>query len=227
MPWLDPPDPFSKPPRLGPWPGRREVGADDIEVIDGWCDIDGVHLAGVEIDVTAAETVVISGSRLDGVTLTLGPHTGVRLLRAELEGCVLAAATIESVIGTRLGGCDLRGAVFTDTVRDVELSTGQLSHSYWAGASLERVLIDRCVLRETDFHMAGLTDVGFERCEMEDVNFDATRCERVDLRGTNLDLVGVRDLRGCLVTVDQVQAIALQLADVVGLSIEHPDPSPG
>ncbi|MCP5025586.1 MAG: pentapeptide repeat-containing protein [Actinomycetia bacterium] len=227
MPWLDPPDPFTKPPRLGPWPGRRQVGATDIEVIDGWCDIDGVHLTGAELDVTEAETVVISGSRLDGVTLVLGPHTGVRFLRAELVGCVLATATIESLIGTRLASCDLRGAVFTNTVRDVEFTAGQLSHSYWAGASLERVLIEGCVLRETDFHMASLTDVAFEGCEMEGVNFDASQCERVDLRGTNLDLVGIRDLTGCLVTIDQVQAIALQLADMVGLSIENPDPSPG
>ncbi len=223
MPWLDPPDPFARAPRPAAWSAGPTLVASELSVVDGWCEIDGVFVDGGEIDAREAQVLVITASRLEGVTVLVGDDTRVRVLRSELEQCDLGPAAIESLLASRLVSCNLRGAVFADTVRDVLLVNCQLSHAYFGAATLDRVAMGGCVLRETDFYRSTLTDLAIDHCEMDAVNFDATTCERVDLRATNLDLMGVRDLTGCLVTADQVQALALQLADAVGLSIEAPD----
>ncbi len=223
MPWLDPPDPYAHPPRVAAVAALRSIDVDDVEVADGWCDLDGVQVEGGELDLESVENLVISACRLDGLSIRLGEDTRVRIRRSELANCDLGPAALDSVLTSRLRNCNLRGAVFADTVRDVVLESCQLSHAYLGAATLERVVLEGCVLRETDFYRAVLSDVAFHGCEMDVVNLDGVVGERVDLRGTNLDLVGIRDLRGCLVTIDQVQGLALQLADAVGLDIENPE----
>lgn len=224
MPWLDPADPYAMPPKPAAVAAARSIDEGDVEMVDGWCDLDGVRLEGGELDLEGAETLVISASQLDGVRFRLGADTRVRIRRSELANCDFGPAALDSVLTSRLRACNLRGAVFAHAVRDLVVESCQLSHAYLGAATLERVVFDACVLRETDFYRATLADVAFERCEMDAVNLDGTTCDRVDLRGTSLDLVGIRDLTGCLVTIDQVQTLALQLADVVGLAIEDPEP---
>ncbi len=223
MPWLAPPDPFARGPRPAAWSAGPPVAASELGVVDGWCEIDGGLADGGETDAREDEALVITASRLEGVAVLVGDDTRVRVLRSELERCDLGPAAIESLLASQLASCNLGGAVFTDTVCDTLLVNCQLSHAYFGAATLDRVAMQGCVLRETDFYRSTLTDLAIDHCEMDRVNLDGTTCERVDLRATNLDLMGVRDLTGCLVTADQVQALALELADAVGLSIEAPD----
>ncbi len=228
MPWIDVADDrVAKPPRIPPSASRSGLlrppsgRADEIEIIDGWAELTGVCLEGDVIDLRAALAVELNEVVVTGAQLVVRPDAELRIRGSRFERCDLSQLRFDTLRASTLNECKLMGAEATGVVADVELANCQLALARFPEARLERVAFSSCAMRQVDFFDASLTNVSFEGCELDEVNLDRTRFEAVDLRyASTVDVRNTSDYRGCVITAPQAQAMAIGLADSVGLSIE-------
>ena len=222
MPWVDVADELAKPPRLPKLRSSPSSTAEEVEVIDGWGEIDAIELVGQVIDLTDAATVEITDSSLIRCRLVVHPEAQLRVRRSVFDSCDLSQLRFDSVIQSRITACKLTGTEFEGKLADVELAHCALSMTRFPGAQLSRVLMGDCSLAEAEFFETSLIDVAFDDSVLEAVNMDRARFERVDLRrAAQMELLNCRDFSGCVITSIQAQAMALQLAHNLGLGIEN------
>ncbi len=226
VPWLVPPDPFARPPRLTS-PKKllaRSLTAstvEDLESGDTWLDIAGVELKDCVLDLTSYETIEVTESRLVGVRMITGPNTLVTVRDSVLEGCDLSRMRSESVLRSIIRRCKLAGAELVGAVIDVEIADCSIRMANLAGVQLQRVGFVDCELADVDLFDANLVDVAFDGCRISELSLDRAACERVDFReASQLDFKVAQDLTGCLLTVAQTHELATWLAHQLGASIE-------
>ncbi|MCP4227922.1 MAG: pentapeptide repeat-containing protein, partial [Actinomycetia bacterium] len=217
----------AKPPRIPPsaslsGPHRRPSGrADEIEIIDGWAELTAVRLEGEIIDLRAALAVELNEVMIYGCQLVVRPDAELRVRGSRFERCDLSQLRVDALRASALSDCKLMGAELTGVVADVEMVNSQLTLTRFPEAKLKRVAFAGCTMRQVDFFDASLTDVSFDGCDLDEVNLDRARFEAVDLRyASTVDVRNTRDYRGCVITAVQAQAMAIQLADSLGLGIE-------
>lgn len=223
MPWVEVAEPFAAPPRrLGPAapPGDEAV----IELDDAGVIIDAV-IRG-PLDISSCSRLEIRGSVLRGVSFEGAADVEIdfaatHLANCDLQGIRVMRATDTHFDACRLSGCDLGGAVLNDVAFDdsvVRMTNLRL-------AELGRVRFDSCTLDEVDLHDATLSDVAFPATALRTVEVDRTRFATTDLRGaTEIDLRSCRRFEGCLLSENQIVALAFVFAAAAGAAIERPDP---
>jgi len=216
-------EPFSKPPKL---PAFRELPAwdGDLDPSRGFAEISGVDLDGVEVDMYDVERLEVENCHLTATTLAHAiDELEVSLAGSLVERCDFSRLRLSVVRQSRLVGLKLTGTDFSGgSLRDVEFTDCRLHLTSFRMAELERVTFINCTFEDVDAYSAGFTDVTFPETRLNAFNLDQTRADRVDLREANLDgLKGLKRLDGFLIAEHQLPALAFQLADAVGLSIEN------
>lgn len=215
-------EPFTKPPRLGA-AGQQPDWSGDLDPNRGFAEISNASLDAIEVDLYDVERLEIEHGHLTATTLVHGPDeleisvAGSTVERCDLSRLRLTVVRQSRMIGLKLTGSDFSGAA----LRDVEFIDCMLHLTSFRMAELERVTFTNCTFEDVDAYSAGLVDVTFPESRLHAVNLDQTRAERVDLREAHLDgLKGLSRLEGFLIAEHQLPALAFQLADAVGLSIE-------
>lgn len=215
-------EPFAKPPKL---PAVRQQPAWDGELAPnrGFGEITNANLSDVEVDLYDIERLEIETSNLGATVLAyatdeLEISVAVSTIeRSDLSRLRLNVVRQSRLVGLKLTGTDFSGAA----IRDVEFVDCMLHLTSFRMAELERVRFANCTFEDVDCYSAGLTDVTFPECRLSTFNLDQTRADRVDLREAELDgLKGLSRLDGFLIAEHQLPALAFQLADAVGLSID-------
>ncbi len=215
-------EPFTKTPKLRVV-GQQPEWDGDLDPSRGFAEISNARLDGIEVDLYDIERLEIENSQLVATVLA---HTTAELEislagsiveRSDLSRLRLTVVRQSRLVGLKLTGTDFSGAA----IRDVEFVDCRLHLTSLRMAELERVTFTNCTFEDVDAYSAGLTDVTFPETRLNAFNLDQTRAERVDLREANLDgLKGLDRLEGFLIAEHQLPALAFQLADAVGLSIE-------
>lgn len=180
--------------------------------------VDGGTAAGLrgegELRRCLLESVDFSESRFRPLTLT-----DVRLSRVELSNAQwhsVAARRVELTSARAVGlglSLDLAGDVYVEGTR-----------LDYAGIHLERtrglVVFSGCSFREA--RLGGdLSGVVFRDCDFDGAEFSATAARDADLRTSRLaGARGLHSMRGAIIDVDQLIAVAGQLAAEAGLRVE-------
>jgi uncharacterized protein YjbI with pentapeptide repeats len=98
----------------------------------------------------------------------------------------------------------------------------------FAASTLEQVVFDECILRQTDFFDAELRAVRFERCDLSGADLSGARLSRCELRGCTLDgLRGAEALRGAAMPWEDIVAAAGTFADALGIRVLDAEPGSG
>ena len=216
-------EPYADPPRsTGPLTAPGDAPILDLE--DRWGAIDDADLRG-GIDVSACERLEIRGSTLTGVTFAADTELQLDVAETAFVDCDLSALRFAKVTNSSFVGCKLQGTDFTSAVlRDVRVERSVLRLSTVRMAELERVAFVDSTIEEVDGYEARLSHVAFPDSALRAVEFDKASFFRVDLRGaTELDIRKCRRFDGCLITDDQVLALAYVLAQASGISIDRPE----
>lgn len=215
--------PHADPPRST---GPLSAPGDDpiLDLDDRWGSIDGVSLRGA-VDVSACERLEIRGSVLTGVTFEVDAALEIDVADTEFVDCDLSALRFTKLTNCSFSGCKLSGVDLTAAfVRDVSFERTMLRFTTLRMAELERVTFVDSTLDELDGYEAKLAHVSFPGSSLVAVELDKATFFRVDLRGAlELDLRKCRRFDGCLITDDQVLALAYVLAQASGISIERPE----
>ena len=112
-------------------------------------------------------------------------------------------------------GCRMTGLLWTEgALRDVTLSDCAIDLASFAAATVEHVVFERCILRQTDFQDADLRLVSFVDCDLTDADLSGARLAHCELRGCTLDgLRGAASLRGAAMPWADIVAAAGTFAD--------------
>ena len=215
-------EPFAKPPKLSavrqlpPWGG-------DLDPNRGFAEISDASLDGIEVDLYDLERLEIENGHLSATTMAHAhDELEISLAGSLVERCDLSRLRLTVVRQSQLVGLKLTGTDFSGgALRDVEFVDCMLHLTSFRMAELVRVTFTNCTFEDVDAYSAGLTDVTFPGSRLSALNLDQTSAQRVDLREAELDgLKGLSSLEGFLIAEHQLPALAFQLADAVGLSIE-------
>lgn len=204
----------------GPLTAPGDDAAVDIE--DRWGSIEDADLHG-PIDVAACDRLEIRGSRLTGVTFTGGAHVEIEAVDCTFTDCDLSGLRFTKLLTSSFVGCKLSGVDLTSALlRDLCLERTVLRLTSIRMAEMERVAFVDSTLEEIDCYETRFAHVDFAGSALRDVELDKATFFRVDLRGAvELDLRKCRRFDGCLITDDQVLALAYVLAGATGISIDH------
>lgn len=223
VPWIDVSEPYAKPPRrTGPKTATEPV--DRIEIDDQWAELNEVEVNSDVLDLSGCSSLEISSSRLIGLRFENPDGVEVEAHNVAFTNCDLSRVRFKALTASSLTSCKLTGTDFGGGLaRDSHWSSCRLSLANFRMAELERIVLEDCVIEETDFFDASLTDVAVPRSELRDVNVDRVRFERVDLRGAReLGLGALPRLTGVLVTPEQLPGLSFAMAAALGADIENP-----
>jgi len=216
-------EPFAKAPKVGP-ARQQSPWAGELDPSRGFAEISNASLDGLEVDLYDVERLEIENCHLSATMLAHANDdleislAGSLVERSDLSRLRLTVVRQSRLVGLKLTGTDFSGAA----LRDVEFVDCMLHLTSFRMAELERVTFTNCTFEDVDAYSAGLRDVTFPQSRLNAFNLDQTRAERVDLREAELDgLKGLSRLEGFLIAEHQLPALAFQLADAVGLSIEN------
>ena len=180
-------------------------------------DLPGLAATGLSFREVALARVDLAGGRLINLAFA----------DVDLDTCNLA--TIDARSGSmRRGngrGCRLSGLLWTEgALRDVTLSDCAIDLASFAAATVEHVVFERCILRQTDFQDADLRLVSFVDCDLTDADLSGARLAHCELRGCTLDgLRGAASLRGAAMPWADIVAAAGTFADAVGVRVLDAD----
>lgn len=223
MPLIAVDEPFAKPPKIGAV-RSRPTWDDAFEVSRGFGEISGADLEGADVDVMDVERLDLEDVRLATTTFSnVESELEIALVDSVVERCDLSRLRLHVVRKSRFAGVKLTGTDFSGgLLRDVEFVDCMLQLSSFRMTELERVTFRSCSFDDIDAYSATLTDVDFSESRLSSLNLDQTTAERVDFRNAQLDgLKGVAQLNGYLIAHHQLPALAYQLADAVGLSVDN------
>lgn len=222
MPFVDPPEPYARLPRL-PSPPRALQPYRSEPPEGRVASLESVAVDGGVLDLSDAADWEIIDSTLTGVTVDASGDSQLTLLDSVLVDCDLSRVRLSALRGSRLAGCKMAGTdLSAGHGRDVVFERCALLYTNLRMVTLDRTRFDDCRFDDVDLTEANLTDVSFATTSFSDVNMTKARFERVDLRG--IDELGgtlIDSLSGCLIGDRQVQALAYALALATGASIER------
>jgi uncharacterized protein YjbI with pentapeptide repeats len=106
----------------------------------------------------------------------------------------------------------------------VVLSECRIDLASFAASTLEQVVFDGCILRQTDFQEAELRAVRFVDCDLSAADLSGARMSRCELQGCTLEGVrGAEGLRGAAMPWPDIVAAAGTFADALGVRVLEPD----
>jgi uncharacterized protein YjbI with pentapeptide repeats len=161
-------------------------------------------LAGVD-----ARSLGFMESRLESADLSGARLQSLFLGDCELARCNLSNAVVRngsmrrvSVEGSRLTGFtwtagEIRDGVFRDCRADM---------SSFGGSKFDRVVFERCDLREADLRQGRFESVAFRGCDLSGADIGNARFAGCEMSGCTLE-----GLRG----VDRLRGVAMPWADIV------------
>lgn len=200
-----------------------------LQPFDGEWRHDGdyteVHLADADYAEVDVGNVRISESAITGVTFDGGGFPRGRLAdvwvsRTRWIGCNLAEVELLDVsfLDGTLAGVQAFGA----TVRRVVFERCRLDSVNLRGAALQDVEFRDCDLSEVDFGAATLTSVTFPGTAIRRARFGKATLKKVDLRGAReLDVAdGGDSLRGATISSGQLAELAPMLAHALGIAVK-------
>mgnify|MGYP001815640570 CR=1 FL=1 len=224
MPWIAGSDPYAATPRVRPpepdvpWPGA-------IAVEDGFAEVVDVAVPATTIELLDCHELALRRCALSGVTLALDPSPVVDAYGCTFENCDLSRVRFGSsrettFVNCKLVGADLAGARLDDVVFEGCI----VRYANMRQIEAERVRFADCTFDDVDFYEARLVDVAWPGSELRTVNIDRVRAERVDAReATVLGFEAVGRMDGWLVTELQLHELLYPLAFASGLGVEQPD----
>ena len=81
-------------------------------------------------------------------------------------------------------GCRMTGLLWTEgALRDVVLRDCAIDLASFAASTIEQVVFERCILRQTDFQDAELRGVRFVDCDLTDADLSGARLAFCELSG--------------------------------------------
>jgi uncharacterized protein YjbI with pentapeptide repeats len=158
--------------------------------------------------------------------------TGARLINlafadVELDACSLATVDARSGSMRRVTarGCRLTGLLWTEgALRDVLLTDCAIDLASFAASTIEHVVFERCILRQTDFQDADLRLVRLVDCDLTGADLSGARLAHCQLEGCTLDgLRGAESLRGAAMPWADILASAGTFADALGIRVLDAD----
>lgn len=222
MPWIEVEEPHVKPPRIRPIrPTNR--GADSFAIDRGWGELDSVEIdRGTDLDLPRCSELSIADSVVTGLSFAPEDTLTVDCHRSELRDCDLSRVTVRSLRNSLVVGCKLSGTDFSQAgLADVVFERCSFRYVNLRMAKLNRVRFEGCKLEEVDGFELEAVDVEFPGTELLAVNLDRLQATRVDLReAADISFNGVGKLSGCLVSEEQLPALAYTLAFAADLSVE-------
>jgi uncharacterized protein YjbI with pentapeptide repeats len=193
------------------------------------------------------EPAELAEGRLTGVVISgagpLGAVHSLDLDEARLVACDLAGAQLShlGLLDCELSRCDLANVLARDASFDhVRCADSRLTGLQWPEGALvdtvlsdcradlaafrfvraQRVVFERCVLRDADFHAAQLESVVFVDCDLTGASFERARCRNCELRGCRLEgLRGADGLGGAALEWPAILELAGPLAAAAGILV--------
>ena len=168
--------------------------------------------------------VVLSESRLDGVSISDAVLRGIRVSECEIEGLnapILAAGRSQwrdtSIQRSRIGSAEL----FDADLSMVRIENSKIGYLNLRSAVLNSVIITGCTIDELDLGGVRAKRVAIVDCQLGTLDVTRAQLTDVDLRGSTLtSIVGIDGLRGATVDNDQLSALAEHLASAAGILVE-------
>lgn len=214
-------EPIAKPPRLIARPDDHADNGEDLEVVDGWIELDGVGLEGRTITAPDVEVIEFTNCSLRSCRFVLSPHTEVKARQTSFANCDLSQVYFTTVRGSRLSSCKMTGTQIVGELSDTEIVDSQLKTAALAMSTIGRVSFAGCELDDVDMQESKLTDVTFDGSRLTEVGMHRTMFERVDLREATIgSLTSVETLHGCVVANHQLYELAPLLASIIGLQVD-------
>jgi uncharacterized protein YjbI with pentapeptide repeats len=191
-------------------------------------DDDVVH-AGLdirELDLSGREA---AGAELDQCRYSSVSFGEVRLRRATLKDVVFDKCDLANL---RARECSIRRASFaasrmtgltwiTGTMQDVTFDGCRIDLGYFSATKISDVVFTGCRLDQANFGDAELSNVRFENCDLSGVQFSGARLADTRFSGCVLNgISGVTSLRGASMTSADALALAVTLAQALGISID-------
>lgn len=211
-------EPVARPPRLGGLPPDHTDNDHDLEVVDGWIELDGVGLEGRTIAASDVEVIEFTNCTLRSCRLILGPDTEVRVRQTTFTNCDLSQVHFKTLRACRLTSCKMTGTQVVGELSDTEFAACQLKTAALVMSKVARVSFVDCEFDDVDMQESTLTDVSFSGSRLRDVSLHRAVFERVDLRDATIAaLSNVQSLHGCVVSNQQLYELAPVLAGIVGL----------
>ncbi len=131
------------------------------------------------------------------------------------------------LVRTRFVDCKFSAVDFTASgLTDVTFEQCVLLSPSFQSARLKRVEFRSCKIESADLAEAALTDVSFPESALLRPNLPHTKVERVDVSGAS-EFVATRaaDLAGWILAYDQVQGMAVGIAEELGMMVKDYKPS--
>ncbi|MGB9359314.1 MAG: pentapeptide repeat-containing protein [Acidimicrobiia bacterium] len=215
-PWARPPE-RTDPGVGGTWSDVPALATDfDLGELS-WQRLDSAM-----IDLAGLARIEIEHCHLKNVTFANAEGTEVALAESIIEGTDLSRLAMVSVTECLIGGAKLVGTSFSgNMIRDTEFDGCVFRFANLRMGILQRVAFVGCTIEDVDAYGADFEDVSFDDSTMSAFSVDQATATRVDLRGCALlGLTAIGRLDGFLVSDDQLFALAPQLAEAAGLTIE-------
>lgn len=216
----DPRSPRLQPVKLG----ALESGT-TLQFEEDDADLDGLAFAGLSFsELTWVGRRRLGSSRVDGLTASSWRAPGAMFTASVLQGVdVLRLAATGSgwrqvdVRDSRIGSAELHDS----TVRAVHFLGCRIGYLNLRDTQLTDVAFTDCVIDDLDLMRATATRVALPGTRIGRLEVTGAKLVDVDLRGARLaDVTGLEGLRGAIISVDQLVALAPVLADRLGIVVE-------
>jgi uncharacterized protein YjbI with pentapeptide repeats len=178
----------------------------------GRTDEDG----GMDAEPLELDHAAWTGERIVGVELDHAQVTDARLDECDLSGVVLTsyAARRVTVTETRIRDCVWSGGI----VQDSEFTGCRSERWSLRFSTLQRVTLTGCTLVGADFYGATFDKVVFDGCDLSGAHFDSATVKDLTFRSCMLlGVTGALSLRGAVVDLDDLAALAPSLAREAGI----------
>ena len=167
------------------------------------------------------DQAVARGIRVVARTWERADVADVLLESCDLSGVNTSSATFRrlELHNSRLRDCAFAGSMLQDIVV-TDCTVERLSLRF---STLQRVVFRNCRLNGTDFYGATFDKVWLDGCDLSEATFDNATIR--SLRLANCGLLGVKGavfLKGAVIDLDDLPALAPSLAREVGITLVNP-----
>lgn len=212
------------PPRLAAGQARLTDVADLLpSAVESDALVTDQHVGRLHLDQHGSEFVELVSLDVGGGTLADSDWYRTTWVDVALQGVDAANARFTESGHKRIAWrqCRMTGfAASGCTLQDTAHEGCLLAMVNYRFASLQRVTFTDCDLGGADFTNARLTDVTFRGCRLTGATFSHAECQRVLFSGGDLvGLTGLDGLRGASFEVDDVAAIAQEMAVALGFRL--------
>lgn len=184
-------------------------------------ELDDASCAAIDDDAVEIDHALAQGVRIVARTWERADVSDVRIESCDLAGLNASSATFRrlELHGTRLRDCIVAGSMLQD-VTATECTAEHLSMRF---STLQRVVFRNCPLAGTDFYGATFDKVWFDGCDLSGATFDNVTVRSLRIGNSNLlGVTGALFLRGAIIDLDDLPALAQSLAREAGITLVNP-----